>query len=353
MKILVINPGSTSTKIAVYRDHTPLFVCSIRHEAEQLAVYTQITDQFDFRKALILQELQARNIPLDFHAIIGRGGLLKPIPSGVYVVNERMKHDVLTSERQHASNLGCLLASDMASSIPGCLALIADPVVVDELQDIARISGLPQLPRLSIFHALNQKAIARQYAREQGVPYEELRLIVCHLGGGISTGVHLNGRIVDVNNALDGEGPFAPERSGTLPAGQLVDLCYSGRYSKKEIEKMLAGQGGLYAHLNSTSIPDLIHSMEMGDQKVRLILEAMIYNVAKSIGAAATVLCGQVDAILLTGGMAYASFIVVNLRERVEFLAPVKVYPGEDEMNALAMNALAVLTGELPLKVYE
>ncbi|MCD8080610.1 MAG: butyrate kinase, partial [Bacteroides sp.] len=223
MDILVINPGSTSTKIAVYSDQAVVFTVNIRHEPEQLSGFPAVTDQLDFRKEVILRELSERQIPLRFDAVIGRGGLLRPVPGGVYRVNERMKQDVMSPRRQHASNLGCLLADEIAS-LSGGVALIADPVVVDELDDVARISGLPMLPRLSVFHALNHKATARQYAREIEVPYEKLSLIVCHLGGGISIGVHRNGSIVEVNNALDGEGPFSPERSGTLPAGQLVDL---------------------------------------------------------------------------------------------------------------------------------
>ncbi|MCD8031042.1 MAG: butyrate kinase [Bacteroides sp.] len=351
MDVLVINPGSTSTKIAVYSDQTVVFTVNIRHEPEQLSGFAAVTDQLDFRKEVILRELSERQIPLRFDAVIGRGGLLRPVPGGVYRVNDRMKQDVMSPRRQHASNLGCLLADEIAS-LSGGVALIADPVVVDELDDVARISGLPMLPRLSVFHALNHKATARQYAREVEVPYEKLSLIVCHLGGGISVGVHRNGNIVEVNNALDGEGPFSPERSGTLPAGQLVDLCFSGRYTREEIRKMLAGRGGLFAHLRSTSVPDLIERAQKGDQQVELILEAMIYQTARSIGAASTVVCGQVDAILLTGGMAHSPYIVQRLKERIRFLAPVRVYPGENEMNALASNALAVLRGDFSLMEY-
>ncbi len=351
MDILVINPGSTSTRIAVYSDQRVVFTVNIRHEPEQLSGFPAITDQLDFRREVILRELSDRQIPLRFDAVIGRGGLLRPVPGGVYIVNERMKHEVRSPHRQHASNLGCLLADEIVS-LSGGVALIADPVVVDELDDVARISGLPVLSRLSVFHALNHKATARQYARDIRVPYEKLHLIVCHLGGGISVGVHRNGSIVEVNNALDGEGPFSPERSGTLPAGQLVDLCFSGRYTREELRKMLAGRGGLFAHLRSTSVPDLIERMRQGDPQVELVLEAMIYQIARSIGAASTVVCGQVDAILLTGGMAHSSYIVQRLKERVGFLAPVCVYPGENEMNALATNALAVLKGDLPLMEY-
>ncbi len=352
MNILVINPGSTSTKIAVYADQTAVFTVNIRHEPEQLAPFACITDQLSFRREVILQELNTRQIAFSFDAVIGRGGLLKPLPGGVYRINERMKHDAMDPNRQHASNLGCLLADEIASFSPGCLALIADPVVVDELDDIARISGLPMLPRLSIFHALNQKATARQYAKDEDVPYETLRLIVCHLGGGISVGVHRHGRIVEVNNALEGEGPFAPERSGTLPAGQLAELCFSGQYTHAEIRKMLAGRGGLFAHAGSTSVADLVEQAKQGDTQTELLLDAMVYQVARSIGAAATVLCGQIDAILLTGGIAYSTYIMSRLEKRIRFLAPIRLYPGENEMNALASNAWGALSGEFPVREY-
>lgn len=232
MKILAINPGSTSTKIAVYEDETPLLVRNIRHTVDELARFPNVIDQFDFRRSLVLRELEASGIPLAFDAIIGRGGLVKPIPGGVYEVNEAMKQDTLHAMRTHACNLGGLIAEELASSLPACRALIADPGVVDELEDVARITGSPLMPRITIWHALNQKAIARRYATEHHTTYEDLDLIVCHLGGGISVAVHQHGRAIDANNALDGEGPFSPERAGTLPAGQLIDLCYSGKFTK-------------------------------------------------------------------------------------------------------------------------
>ena len=232
MKILAINPGSTSTKMAVYDHGNPVFVHTIRHGVEELVPFAKVIDQYDFRKQLILHELETARIPFEFDAIIGRGGLVKPIPGGVYEVNNALRHDLMHATRSHASNLGGLIAAELAVMLPGCRAFIADPVVVDELEDIARISGSPLLPRVSIFHALNHKAIARRYAREHGVKYEEQNLIICHLGGGISVAAHRQGRVVDVNNALDGEGPFSPERAGTLPAGGLIDLCFSGGYTR-------------------------------------------------------------------------------------------------------------------------
>ena len=276
MKILVINPGSTSTKIAVYENETPLLVRNIKHTVEELSVYPQVIDQFEFRKNLVLQELEANGIPFAFDAVIGRGGLVKPIPGGVYAVNEAMKQDTLHAMRTHACNLGGLIAAELAASLPDCPAFIADPGVVDELEDVARISGSPLMPKITIWHALNQKAIARRFAKEQGTKYEELDLIICHLGGGISIAVHQHGKAIDANNALDGEGPFSPERAGTLPAGQLIDICYSGQFTKDELKKRISGRAGLTAHLGTTDVPAIIKAIEEGDKKAELILDAKI-----------------------------------------------------------------------------
>ena len=353
MHILVINPGSTSTKIAVYEDETPLLVRNIRHTVEELSVYPRVMDQFEFRKNLVLQELEANGITFRFDAIIGRGGLVKPIPGGIYEVNEAMKRDTLHAMRTHACNLGGLIADELASCLPGCRAFIADPGVVDELDDVARISGSPLMPRITIWHALNQKAIARRFAKEQGTRYEELDLVICHLGGGISVAAHRHGRAVDANNALDGEGPFSPERAGTLPAGQLIDVCFSGQFTSDELKKRISGRAGLAAHLGTTDVQAIVKTIEEGDKHAELVLDAMIYNVAKAIAAACVVLYGKVDAILLTGGIAYSDYIISRLKERVAFLAPIHVYPGEGEMESLAFNALGALRNELPVKVYE
>lgn len=353
MKILVINPGSTSTKIAVYENENPLFVSNIKHSVEELSAFPEVIDQFEFRKNLVLQELENNKIPFSFDAIIGRGGLVKPIPGGVYEVNEAMKRDTVHAMRTHACNLGGLIASELASTLPDCPAFIADPGVVDELEDIARITGSPLMPKITIWHALNQKAIARRFAKEQGTQYENLDLIICHLGGGISVAVHHHGRAIDANNALDGEGPFSPERAGTLPAGQLIDLCFSGQLTKDELKKRISGRAGLTAHLGTTDIPAIIQSIEEGDKKAELILDAMIYNVAKAIGASATVLCGKIDAILLTGGIAYSDYVISRLKKRISFLAPIYVYPGENEMESLAFNAIGALKGELPIQIYK
>ncbi|MBO4985496.1 MAG: butyrate kinase [Bacteroides sp.] len=353
MKILVINPGSTSTKIAVYHNETPLLVQTIRHPMEELVRYPRIIDQFEFRKDLVLKTLEEDGIPFCFDAIVGRGGLLKPIPGGVYEVNDAMLNDMMHALRPHACNLGCIIAAELAVALPGCRAFIADPGVVDELDELARINGSPLMPRITIWHALNQRAIARRYAKEQGTRYEELNLIVCHLGGGISVGAHCKGRAIDVPNALDGEGPFSPERAGTLPAGDLIDLCFSGKYTQADLKKQVCGKGGLAAHLGTTDIPTIEQRIAGGNKQAEQVLNAMIYQVAKSIGGAAVALYGAVDAILLTGGMAHSNYITSRLQKRVSFLAPVHIYPGEDELEALALNALGALRGELPIQEYK
>ena len=356
MKILAINPGSTSTKIAVYEDEKPILVRNIRHSVEELAQLPEVTQQFEFRKNLVLKELEKEHIPVLFDAIVGRGGLLKPIPGGVYEINDIMCNEAANAPRKHACNLGCLIAHELATEIPNCRAFIADPGVVDELDEVARITGSPLMPRITIWHALNQRAIARRYAAadpEHPVRYEDLNLIICHLGGGISVGAHHHGRAIDVNNALDGEGPFSPERAGSLPAGPLVDLCFSGRFTREELKKRIYGQAGLTAHLGTNDLMAVEQRIAEGDLHAQLILDAMIYQIAKSVGAATPVLYGKVDAILLTGGMARSSYIIPRVRQRIDFIAPVHVYPGEDEMEALALNAIGALKGELPIQVYE
>ena len=352
MRILAINPGSTTTKIAVYENENRQFVKTFYHSSEDLSSYPTILSQYGYRKDLIVDELKKENLFSGFAAVVGRGGLLKPISSGVYEVNEPMKNDLRNAQMQHACNLGGLLAEEISLLIPGCKAYIADPVVVDELEDVARISGSPLLPRLSVFHALNHKAIARKYARSVQKSYEELNLVVAHLGGGISVAAHKHGKVIDVNNALDGSGSFSPERAGTLPARQLVELCFSGKYTENEIIKMIRGKGGLMAHLGTTDVQMVVKTIEAGDKKAELILDAMIYNIAKEIGAMCAALRGKVDAIVLTGGIAYNTYCVNKLNEQISFLAPISIFPGEDEMEALALNALGALKGELTCTEY-
>jgi butyrate kinase len=351
--ILVINPGSTSTKVAVFRDKEPVFTETLRHSTEELSKYKSIIDQFEFRTQAILNMLKEKGISLsEIDAIVGRGGLLKPIESGTYIVNEKMIEDLKKAERgEHASNLGGIIAYTLAKehNIP---AYIVDPVVVDELEDIARITGMPEIEKSSIFHALNQKAIARRLAADLNKKYEEVNLIIAHLGGGISIGAHKHGRVVDVNDALNGEGPFSPERAGGLPVLDLVKLCYSGKYTYQEMKKKLIGQGGVVAHLGTNDVREVYKKIKEGDKKAELVLEAMAYQTAKEIGAMAVVLKGHVDAIGITGGIAYNEDFVKRISERVKFIAPVYVYPGEDEMLALAQGAYRVLSGEEKAKMY-
>jgi len=353
--ILALNPGSTSTKFALFRESEMLFEKTLRHSSTELSAFLRITDQFHFRKDLIMSELMDRKIDFSrIAAVVGRGGLIKPIESGVYQVNEAMKKDLLSGRRgEHASNLGGLIADDIASSLPNAKAYIVDPVVVDEMEPVARKSGHPLLERISIFHALNQKAVARAYAASTGRRYEELNLIIAHMGGGISVGAHRKGRVVDVNNALNGDGPFSPERSGGLPAGQLTDLCFSGKYAHSEIKSMITGKGGMVAYLGTNSFQEVCRMADEGIREPVLIREAAAYQVAKEIGAMAAVMRGSVDAIILTGGMAYENSFTQLIVAMVEFIARVVVYPGEDEIKALAFNGLLALDGKTEIKKYD
>ncbi|MBR6121714.1 MAG: butyrate kinase [Prevotella sp.] len=356
MNILVINPGSTSTKMAVYEDEHPLVLRNISHTQEELASFDDVLEQREYRKQLVLDELKRCDIELNFDAVIGRGGLVKPIAGGVYEINQRMLDDTYSgiALHNHACNLGCIIAHEIASTIPGCRSFIADPGVVDELNDYARISGSPLMNRICIWHALNQRAIARRFAQEVGKRYEDLDLIICHMGGGISVAAHQHGKAVDANNALDGEGPFSPERAGSLPACDLIRLCFSGKYNEKQLLKRIAGKAGLNAHLGTTNVKEIEQRInDYGDKHAELILDAMIYHLAKNIVGLGAVFCGKVDAILLTGGLARSEYVISRLRQRIEFLAPVYCFPGEDEMEALALNALAVLRGKREAKEYD
>lgn len=353
MLLLVINPGSTSTKIAVYADEQQLLHATLSHTAEEISKYATVSDQYEFRRQAVLNVLKEKHFDMQsLTAIVGRGGLLKPIAGGTYRVNEAMVHDLRASARgQHASNLGGLIAYEIAQEL-GIPAFITDPVVVDEMEEVARISGFSEIERTSIFHALNQKAVARRYSQEIGKPYESLNLIVAHMGGGVSVGVHKQGRVVDVNNALDGEGPLSTERSGGVPAGDLVRLCYSGKYTLSEMLKKISGQGGLVAYLNTNVFSEIRQRAEQGDKTAQLLSKAFAYQVSKEIAAAAAVVYGHVDAIILTGGIAYDQKAVADISARVSFIAPIIVYPGEDELLALAQGALRVLRGEEKAKVY-
>jgi butyrate kinase len=352
-RVLAINPGSTSTKIAVHEGETPLFEEVIRHEAAELARFPRIADQYAFRRDAVLGVLAAREIAVEtLHGVVGRGGLLRPIESGTYLVNGAMLNDLRSPmEREHASNLGAMIAHEVAT-IAGAPAYIVDPVCVDEFDDIARVAGLPDIERKSLSHALNLKAIARRAARDLGQPYEALNLVVVHLGGGISVTPHRHGRMVDVNQALDGTGPFSPERSGGLPVGDVVRMCYSGAYTYDEMFKKIAGRGGLVAHLGTNNAEDVVRKIEAGDVHAQLVFEAMAYQIAKEIGLMSTVLYGNVDAIVITGGLAHSEMLLDWITPRVEWIAPVMVYPGEDELLALTQGALRVLRGEESAKKY-
>ena len=352
IKSLIINPGSTSTKLGIFEDETLISEETLRHTTEEIAQFEKIVDQVDFRKEMILNFLQEKGEDLaSFNVIVGRGGLLKPIPSGTYAVTDKLIEDLkIGVGGEHASNLGGILAKALADQV-GVPSYIVDPVVVDELEPVARISGVPELPRVSIFHALNQKAVAKRYAKEVGKAYEDLNLIVVHMGGGGSVGAHTGGRIVDVFNALSGEGAFSPERAGGVAPAALVEMCFSGKYTKDEIKKKLIGNGG-YNALVGTNNAQEVYKRSLTDPDVKLVFDAFIYQVSKDIGAMSTVLKGKVDQIILTGGIAYGEQVTADIKERVGFIAPVTIYPGEDELLALAQGALRVMNGEEEAREY-
>lgn len=353
-RLLIINPGSTSTKIAVYDDDSPLFAETLRHSAADLARFRDVAAQFPFRRDLILEALEAHGVSLSsLTAVVGRGGLLRPVRGGTYRVDAAMLAELSRAAHgEHASNLGALLAHEIAQAAGGVPAFIVDPVVVDELEPVARLTGLPEMPRRSVFHALNQKAVARRAAADLGRAYTEVNLVVVHLGGGISVGAHRRGRVVDVNNALDGEGPMAPERAGTVPSLGLVHLAFSWQHTLREVGRMLVGRGGLVAHVGTNDARRVEERIAAGDEAARVAYRAMAYQVAKEVGRAAVALGGQVDRIVLTGGLAHSEMLTGWIAEQVEWIAPVAVYPGEDEMAALAAGALRVLRGEEPAQVY-
>ena len=353
-RLLVINPGSTSTKIAVFDNEKSIFEETLRHSSEEISQFEKIYDQYEFRKNIIVETLEKNGIDIkSLDCVVGRGGFLKPIECGTYNVNETMLEDLKAGVLgEHASNLGGIIAHEIASMI-NVPSFIVDPIVVDEMEDIARISGIPEIERKSVVHALNQKAVARRHAQSQGKKYEEMNLIIAHLGGGISVGAHRKGRIIDVNNALDGDGPFSPERSGGLPVGDLVRLCFSGKYSEDEVRKLIKGKGGLVSYLGTNDGREVVKRINSGDKKAELIYKAMAYQVSKEIGSCAAVLKGLVDGILLTGGIAYDQMFTNWIKESVEFISDVYIYPGEDELIALAEGGLRVLRGEEKAKEYK
>lgn len=351
-KILSINPGSTSTKIAVFEDTTQVFEEVLRHEPEQLSKFERLIDQYDYRKEVILSCLQQNNIAIEtIDAIAARGGLVGPIPSGTYVVNEALVKR-LTDNMLHSSNLAGIIANDLAQTY-GMPAYITDPVTTDELEDYARITGIPGIKRRSQFHALNQKAIAKRVAKQRNVDYNHSNFIVVHIGGGVSIGAHKNGKVIDVNNAIDGDGPMAPTRAGSVPVDGVIELCFSGKYTRQEMLELVSQKAGLSAYLNTSDVRDVQDMMAQGDEQAKLLYETMAYQISKWVGAMATVLKGEIDGIIITGGVAYSKQFIRLLKERIDFLGEVIVMPGEDEMLALAEGALRVLAGEEEAKTIQ
>ncbi len=352
--ILVINPGSTSTKLALYQGQQEVMASTIEHSQEELAGFEKITDQLDLRVKYIREFLKDNSVSIkDINSVVGRGGLLKPIPGGTYKVNDKMLEDLKAGlQGEHASNLGGLIADSLAEEAEG-KAFIVDPVVVDELKDLARLSGHPLFERKSIFHALNQKAVARNYASDIDKNYDEITVIVAHLGGGISVGLHHQGKVIDVNNALAGEGPYSPNRSGGLPTLDLANYCYNPDNNYSDVKKKLLGAGGVVAYLNTNDMREVEKKAAAGDEEADLIYCGMAYQTAKEIGSLGPVVNGKIDAILLTGGIAYSDYFVSQVKEQVSYLAPVKIYPGEEEMSALAAGAERVLTGQEEAKTYQ
>lgn len=353
-RLLIINPGSTSTKIAIYDNEKPVLEQTLRHSNEELAPYATVIDQYEFRKNVILDTLNANGINISkLSAVVGRGGLLRPMEGGTYSVNSRMLEDLRNMVMgQHASNLGAIIADEIATQL-GIPAYIVDPVVVDEMDEVARLSGMPEIKRTPIWHALNQKAVARRAAADLGKKYEDVNLVIAHMGGGISVGAHKKGKTIDVNNALDGEGPFSPERTGGLPVSGLMKLCYSGKYTIDEMKKKITGKGGLVAYLDTNDGREVEKMIAAGDKNAELVYKAMAYQVGKEIGSCAAVLEGKVDAVVITGGLAYDKLLMSWIKEMVQFIAEVKIYPGEDEMIALAEGGLRVLRKEESAREYK
>ncbi|WP_078428702.1 butyrate kinase [Alkalihalobacterium alkalinitrilicum] len=352
-RVLVINPGSTSTKIAIYEGYTPLFTTKIEHSLTEIQSLLTVQEQYNFRKQMVLSTLDEEGINLSkLDAVVGRGGLVQSIPSGTYSINERLLEDLKNGySGWHASNYGGIIAHEIANQL-NIPAFIVDPVVVDEMDEIAKVSGLQGIERKSIFHALNQKATARLVARDMGKKYEELNLIVVHMGGGITVGVHKEGRVIDVNDGLYGEGPFSPERAGTLPTGAVIELCFSEKMTKEQALKQMSGAGGLVSYLGTQDGHEIERQIDMGNAVAEFYFEAMVYQIAKEVGAASTVLYGQVNGIVLTGGLAFSQHLISLLTKRLEWISDILVYPGEDEMLALAKGAIRVMNGEEKAKHY-
>jgi len=352
--ILVVNPKDDLTQIAVYQNYKLHYMISRKHSPEELSAFKSIYDQVKFRKEAVIREISANQFDFDdLKIVISRGGLIKPVQSGVFEVNDRLKHDLINSPvGEDIINLGGLLAEDISKDIPGARALIADPTVVDELHEVARITGAPEIKRKSIFHALNQKAVAKIHAETHKKKYEEMNLIIAHMGNGTTVGAHYKGRVIDVNQGFEGDGPFSMVRSGTLPLGDIVKMCFSGEKTKEQMLCLLTHCAGVYAHLGTSDINEIEYRIHEGDAHARLIMEAMAYQVSKSIGEMFAVLKGEVDAILITGDLAHSQFVVRNIIDHVEKFAPVFLYAGDNELQSMASNALRVLKGEMEVQEY-
>ena len=352
--ILVVNPRERETQIAVYHNHKLLYMISRKHSAEELAGFKTMYDQVKYRKEAVLNELKNNNFDTsEARIIISRGGLIRPVQSGVFKVNDTLKHDLTYSPvGEDIINIAGLLADALSAEMPGSIALIADPTVVDELQDVARITGAPEIQRKSIFHALNQKAVAKLHAEIHKMNYQDMNVIVAHIGNGTTVGAHRKGRVVDVNQGFEGDGPFSMIRSGSLPMGDVVRLCFSGTKSREDILCLISRCGGIFAHLGTRNINEIEERIKNGDENARLVMEAMAYQVAKCIGEMFAVLKGEVDAILITGDLAHSNFVVRYILDHVEKFAPTFVYPGDNEIKAMATNALRVLKGEMEVQEY-
>lgn len=345
-KVLVINLGSTSSKIAYYEDKECKLKETIEHPAEELAQFGKILEQYDYREAAVKAFMAQHGIDgKNLDAIASRGGHTHPIEGGTYIVNDAMVAEIKTGNfGRHACDLGVFIAKHLSEKF-GIVPTVTDPPVTDEFQKLARYSGLPELPRKSSFHALNQRAAAEKYAEDAGKAYEDMNLIVVHMGGGISVAAHKHGKMVDANNALDGDGPFSTNRTGTLPVGALVKLCFSGKYTEAEVKKMLNGKGGTMAYISENDLRAIQKEAFAGNEAYKDCMDAMLYQTCKEIGSEASVLEGQVDAIVLTGGMVYADYVVDFIKLHCGYIAPINVYPGEYEMEALAKGAISVLDG--------
>lgn len=350
-RILAINPGSSSTKISLYDDKTNTLTLNIHHAEQDIEALSNFDEQFEYRKAAILKALSDRGVKLDsISAVVGRGGIMNPVQSGAYRVNEAMKEDLKHNPKYHASNLGASLADDLADKA-GAPAYVYDPVSVDEMWELARITGVPGIERPSIGHVLNMRAVAREWAEENHKPYEQATLIVAHLGSGITLSLHLNGRMVDLIS--DDEGPFGPERSGLIPARKLIQHLYAHKMDRKQAIDALQGKGaGLYGLLGTSSTIEVETRIAEGDRKALLCYESMAFHVAQAIGQLSTEVSGKVDRTILTGGTAYSSLFTGWVKERVSFIAPVEVMPGEREMEAMATGILRVLQGKDTAKTY-